>query len=79
MNANEMLEFCMKKVLESRAENGLLSDYSENFAAQLAQVLYAQAAVRQAEAAVRQAEALEKLANCINVAGQVCVQSETIS
>lgn len=75
MSANEMLEFYMKKVLENRADNGLLSDYSDNllgYAAQLAQVV-------QAQAAVRQAEALEKLANCINVAGQVCVQSETVS
>ena len=58
MSASEMLEFYMQKVLESRAENGLLSDYSENllgYAAQLAQVV-------QAQAAVRQAVALERLA-----------------
>ena len=56
-----MLEFYMQKVLENRADNGLLSTYSENllgYAAQLAQVI-------QAQAAVRQAEALEKLAGCI--------------
>lgn len=66
MNANEMLDFYMKKVLENRADNGLLSDYSENllgYAAQLAQVV--------------QAQALEKLAACINDNDQIRVKAET--
>lgn len=65
MSANEMLEFYMKKVLENRADNGLLSDYSEillGYAAQLAQVV-------QAQSAVRQAEASEKLADCVGGGG----------
>jgi hypothetical protein len=75
MNANEMMEKYLEYALQQTAESGRLKAYGEGLIGVAAQL----AAIVQAQAAVRQAEALEKLANCINVAGQVCVQSETVS